>query len=141
MHPTHRSPSPHLTPTRPSARGWALWCLALALLWAQMGGWLHGLSHSLGELHPGWPAHASVGTSHAAHAEHAHHAAQVDAAQGHADQVCEECLAFAALTLAAPFMQGLSAALPLALAGWHTPLVTRTTASPFLAYRTRAPPR
>ncbi|TBO31102.1 DUF2946 domain-containing protein [Aquabacterium lacunae] len=135
--------------SRPSV--WAVLCLAVVLLWAQMGGWLHGLSHSRGHLHPVAPATAHptehptehpVGlVAHSVHAGHTHHHAHGDATQAHAEQVCETCLAFAALGGTAPLpglgepeWAGLSHAAP----GPRTGLQAWPTA--FQAYRTRAPP-
>jgi hypothetical protein len=111
-----------------------LLCLALVLLWAQMGGWLHGLSHTLADVRP------TLAQTSFLHAEVSH--PQGEATQGHADQVCQDCLVFAALAFAAPVM-------PAQLGDWaglrhahpHALSTQRHGPTPFWAYRTRAPPR
>ncbi len=119
----------------PRASVWAVLCLALVLLWAQMGGWVHGLSHTLGSAHP------TLHTAHPTDAEHPPHTPHGETTQAHAEQVCETCLAFAALggtallpSMGVPAWAALSHAAPwprTGLQAWHTA---------FAAYRTRAPP-
>jgi hypothetical protein len=125
-------------------------CLAVMLLWAQMGGWLHGLSHTLADLHVATASHAALphepvaagpGPAHTSPGAHGHTHHQGDVTQGHAEQVCEECLALAALAVVALFT--FCATLPLSM-GLRRPKssgLTALQAQAFEAYRTRAPPR
>ncbi len=109
---------------RPRILWLSQWLLAAVLLLAQHAGWVHGLTH-LG------PVHIDHGHSHGTH----------DQTQSHAEQVCEECLALAALAHGLPPSQG--AALPLVTRqgalGAHSAAWQATSVK--LPYQSRAPPR
>lgn len=118
---------------RPHTLWLSQWVLAAVLLLAQHAGWVHGLSH----LSPAHGDHVHLTTS----PDHGHSHGAHDQTQSHAEQVCEECLALAALVhgLLPPQSLVLPLGRPAGSLGFHSPAWQTTSVS--LPYQSRAPPR
>lgn len=98
--------------------------LALLMLFAQQGTWRHALSHGVG--------HASKARQTLV---------QNDEVGGHAAEVCDECLAFAALGATPPAAEPLAGPVFDLVAPPDAPPLHNPLSGPAGAYRARAPPR